>query len=74
MLFTPFIPLANSVAMLVDVHNGCVDVVHVELQFVFDICAIICAFVIFLFGVHGRLGTYVHPTGEHLNLNDKFLK
>jgi hypothetical protein len=68
MLLTPLMPLANSVAMLVDVHNGFVDVVHVELQFIVEICAIICSFVIFLFGVHGALGTYVHPTGEHLNI------
>lgn len=65
-LLTPFIPLDKSDLSALAVQIGFVDVLQVELQFPADICAIICAFVIVVVGLHAALDTYEQPVGEHL--------
>ena len=66
MLLTPFIPLENTVAILVELQREFVETVQLELQFVFEMVVVIVASVTVDVGTHALLGTTVHPFGEHL--------
>ena len=57
MLFTPLIPLDNNDFKLAAVHMELLDVVHDELQFVFEIIAVMDASVLVVLGTHAELLT-----------------
>ena len=63
-------PLAKMEAILAAEQIGFVDVVQLELQFVFDIIEIIEASVFGAIGVQAELLTYVQPVGEHLHFGN----